>query len=158
MTKADSTVTHCLTSKLNGESQWTRKNSITKLAQESMDTLPVTHLQDSYAKAKALVKSSTTSIKDRFQNKWTDHLKGLVVQGQFVRVWQTLEADTQWKSLLFQLPPRIMQFVLNSIIDTLPTNSNLVRWKKQSNSKGDKCGNKETLMHVLNNCNECLDR
>ncbi len=73
-------VTHCLTSKLNRESQWTRKNSITKLAQETMDTLPVTHLQGPYAKAKALVKSSTTSIKDNFQKKWTDHLKHVVMQ------------------------------------------------------------------------------
>ena len=87
-----------------------------------------------------------------------DHLKGLAVQGQFVRVWQEMEADIQWKSLLFQLPPRIMQFVLNAIIDTLPTNSNLVRWKKRTNDKCDMCKNKETLMHVLNNCVECLDR
>ncbi len=158
MTKADATVTHCLTSKLNRESQWTRKNSITRHAQETMDTLPATQIQDPHKKAKHLVKKSTTSIRDTFQKKWTDHLKGLAVQGQFVRVWQAVEADIQWKSLLFQLPPRIMQFVLNAIIDTLPTNSNLVRWKKRSNAKCDICNNKETLMHVLNNCASCLDR
>ncbi len=158
MTKADPVVTHCLTSKLGRESQWTRKNSITKIAQETLETVPVPQIEDPHKKASALVKKCKKSIRDKFQDKWADHLKGLAVQGRFVRVWESLEADIQWKSLLFQLPPRIMQFVLNAIIDTLPTNSNLVRWKKRSNKKCDKCTNTETLMHVLNNCQECLDR
>ena len=51
-----------------------------------------------------------------------------------------------------------MQFILNAIIDTLPTNCNLVRWKKRSNKKCDKCSNKETLMHVLNGCPNYLDK
>ncbi len=158
MTKADPTVKHCLASKLNRESQWSRKNSITKVAHETMESLPTIQIHDPHKKAEALVKKSKQSIKVTFQEKWTDHLKTLTVQGQFVRVWHTVEADIQWKSLLFQLPPRIMQFILNAIIDTLPTNCNLVRWKKRSNSKCDKCSNKETLMHVLNNCKDCLDK
>ncbi len=158
MTKADSTVKHCLANKLDRESQWTRKNSITTVAHETMESLPAIESEDPHKKAKTLVGKSKDSIKDSFQKKWTDHLKNLTVQGQFIRIWHTVEADIQWKSLLSQLPPRIMQFVLNSIIDTLPTNCNLVRWKKRSNSKCDKCSNKETLMHVLNNCLESLEK
>ncbi len=88
------------------------KNPITQLAQETMDALPGIETTDPHVKAKNLVKKSTSSIKETFQKKLIDHLKGLAVQGQFVRVWQKMEADIQWKSLLFQLPPTMMQFVL----------------------------------------------
>ena len=74
MTKADASVTHCLISKLRRESQWTRKNSVTHLAQETMDALPGNEMNDPHVKAKNLVKKSTSSIKETFQDKWIEHL------------------------------------------------------------------------------------
>ena len=56
VTKADSTVKHCLNSKLNRESQWTRKNSITAVAQQTLDSIPDPVSTDPHVKSKALVK------------------------------------------------------------------------------------------------------
>ncbi len=67
MAKADPTVKHCLTSKLSRESEWTRKNSITKVAQETMDSVQTIEMNDPYEKAKTLVQKSKDSIRDSFR-------------------------------------------------------------------------------------------
>ncbi len=45
-----------------------------------------------------------------------------------------------------------VKFLLNAVLDTLPTNSNLMRWGKRSNSKCELCSHHDTLLHTLNNC------
>ena len=52
-----------------------------------------------------------------------------------------------------------MKFTLNSATDTLPHNSNLVRWYRGTLSNACKlCGQKQTLVyiHILNNCDVAL--
>ena len=51
-----------------------------------------------------------------------------------------------------------MQFIINASIDTLPTNANLKRWGKRSNAKCTQCKGRETIHHILNNCEPKLDR
>ncbi len=57
---------------------------------------------------------------------------------------------------MFNLPRNTVKFLLNSIIDTLPTNSNLMRWGNRSNSKCELCSHHDTLLHTLNNCSSML--
>jgi hypothetical protein len=68
------------------------------------------------------------------------------------------ESDITWKSQLLNLPRGITKFFLNAIADTLPTNSNLRRWKIKTSDKCSLCGNKETLHHILNHCKTMLDQ
>ena len=58
---------------------------------------------------------------------------------------------------MFNLPRNVLQFLINSAINTLPTNSNLVRWKKRSSPACNLCQNRETLLHTLNNCTSMLN-
>ncbi len=53
---------------------------------------------------------------------------------------------------MFNLPGNTVKFLLNSVLDTLPTNSNIMRWRKRSNSKCELCWHHDTLLHTLNNC------
>ena len=59
---------------------------------------------------------------------------------------------------MHDLPRNVLQFFINSAIDTLPTNSNLVRWKKRSSPACNLCKCKETLLHSLNNCSVMLNQ
>ncbi len=45
-----------------------------------------------------------------------------------------------------------LTFLLNSVFDTVPTNSNLMKWGKRSYSKYELCSHHETMLHTLNNC------
>ena len=47
---------------------------------------------------------------------------------------------------------------MNSTLDTLPTNSNLLKWDKRSNAHCELCNGKETLLHTLNNCPTMLEQ
>ena len=66
--------------------------------------------------------------------------------------------DINFKSILFDLPRNVLKFLSNAAIDTLPTNVNLKRWKKRNSPSCSLCGNKETLLHVLNFCHVMLDQ
>ena len=60
--------------------------------------------------------------------------------------------------MIFNLPRGVLQFAVNASIDTLATNANLKRWGKRRNAKCDLCGHRETVHHVLNNCEVLLER
>ncbi len=51
-----------------------------------------------------------------------------------------------------------MKFLLNSILDTLPTNTNLALWNKRVSESCKLCGSRETLGHVLNGCKVMLEQ
>ena len=63
-----------------------------------------------------------------------------------------------YRSIIYDLPRNVLKFLTNASIDTLPTNVNLKRWNKRSSPACGLCGNKETLLHVLNNCKIMLDQ
>ena len=54
-----------------------------------------------------------------------------------------------WKSFIHNLKRGTTKFLLNSVIDTLPTKSNLKLWNKTTSDKCDFCKNKEATLHVL---------
>ncbi len=79
-------------------------------------------------------------------------MKTLLCQGHFFRLEECELSDTTWKSYMFNLSRNTVKFLLNSVLDTLPTNSNLMRWGNRSNSICELFSHHETLLHTLNNC------
>ena len=65
---------------------------------------------------------------------------------------------SQWRSYLWDIPQGILKFAINAGINTLPTLDNLRRWGKRVNDRCPFCGNTQTLLHVLSNCNVALDQ
>ena len=57
-----------------------------------------------------------------------------------------------WSNGVQALPTLIMSFALNAVQDTLPQNSNLVRWKRNVSLQCQLCGQLQTLHYVLNAC------
>jgi hypothetical protein len=66
--------------------------------------------------------------------------------------------DFTWKADLFNLPRGVAKFLINSILNTLPTKDNLARWGKVLSKSCDLCGNYETMNHVLSGCPTALNQ
>ena len=47
-----------------------------------------------------------------------------------------------WSSTLVHLPESIFKWCLNSVVDTLPHNSNLMRWNKSADDSCPLCSRK----------------
>ena len=85
-----------------------------------------------------------------------NNLMDLPQQGEMVRYFAENSAAV-WANCLKNLPPEPMRFVLNAVVDTLPTNSNLHKWKKRPSSTCHLCqDSRQSLVHVLNNCPKAM--
>ena len=66
-------------------------------------------------------------------------------------------ASDNWATVVLSLGSEALKFALNAATDTLPHNSNLAKWRRGVVSEQRKlCGRKQTLLHVLNNCQVAL--
>ena len=83
-------------------------------------------------------------------------LQRRVVQGSLVRA--DFSQQPVWAKSVDHLPDAVFKWSANSIVDTLPHNANLFRWKKSNTDRCPLCNNKQTLLHVLNNCPVALDQ
>ncbi len=153
--KADEEVQNALDSRLERESSWKRKNSIIVKSDNILKEVMNDDNQTNTQMLKTMVKNS---IREEMKTHWDNHLKSLVIQGNFLGTNEHLSKDINFKSIVYNLPRNILSFFSNACIDTLPTNSNLKRWKKRSSPSCSLCQNKETLLHVLNNCKVMLDQ
>ena len=102
------------------------------------------------SEAKSIVNSEETS------NLFT-HVSGLIKQGKILELSQIEKTDATWKGFIYNLPRGTMKFLLNSVIDTLPTKVNLKLWGKRTSDKC-RCGKRETLNHILNGCEMALQK
>ena len=68
--------------------------------------------------------------------------KGLKVQGQWTRWLNYIQQNFSWKSL-FAMPVNLTSFCISSTYDTLPSPSNLKRWKLTTEASCFLC-NKDT--------------
>ena len=93
-----------------------------------------------------------TSLLVQNQERWSDHVKHLVLQGRFLEIAEAEKEDMIWKSYMFDLKQGTLKFLLNACIDTLPTAANLQRWKKSTTDQCKLCRARETTCHILNNC------
>ena len=57
-----------------------------------------------------------------------------------------------WAKALENVHDEHLKFALNSAVDTLPHNANLHLWKKHDSDACPICGEKQTLIHILNAC------
>ena len=79
------------------------------------------------------------------------HSARLEVQGQLVRDFPDKPADL-WSSTVQSLPECAFKFALNAVTNTLLHNKNLFLWKRLSSPQCQLCSKKQSLHHVLNNC------
>jgi hypothetical protein len=158
--KADKTVNDALDSKITREQNWTRKESIAVYSENHYANAQDDSIQSNItSKHMQTVKNKVkANVNQEFQDLWTNHIKGLAVQGRFLEILALEKSHITWKSIIYNLPRGLLQFTINASIDTLATNANLKRWGKRSNAKCDHCGGRETLHHVLNNCQALLER
>ena len=98
---------------------------------------------------------NTANVEDATSRR--SQAEALPLQGQMLRA-NNLTADGIWAAAVSNLGSEAMKFALNAASDTLPHNSNLARWYRGSCTDQCKlCGKKQTLLHVLNNCEVALN-
>ena len=122
---------------------------------------PVTYSRDIMAedpggRRKTLIRKVKGSISAEDATTRREKAESLPLQGQMLRS-SNLAADVIWARAVSSLPSETQKFALNSATDTLPHNNNLARWYNGLHSGLCKlCGNKQTLLHILNNCEVAL--
>ena len=160
--QGDDKVNHALDIKLTRESRWTKKQSITKDAEQQF--LNISPQNTDLPPRKLLIK-----VKDKLSSEnetmWLNHIKSLVKQGHFLLLATEEKNDMIWKSYMFDLKKSTLKFLLNSCLDTLPTQVNLCQWGKSTSDLCKLCLNadpplqgqkRETLQHSLNSCSTAL--
>jgi hypothetical protein len=58
----------------------------------------------------------------------------------------------RWHEITEDMTTNIFKFARKALIFSLPTNTNLNRWKKTTTDECPLCNRKQTQLHVLNNC------
>ena len=113
-------------------------------------------VNDPGAKKQTLAGRAKRAMATAEASRRREEVEALPVQDQMMRA-SSPAADANWAAAVCRLGSDTMKFVLNSATDTLPHNTNLARWYGGAFSDQCKlCGRKQTLLHVLNNCEVAL--
>lgn len=105
---------------------------------------------------KSLSNGAKVLVVEEANEEILDRLLSLEKEGQMYRNTSS-DAAKLWGSVLVHLPDEQMKFALNSAVDTLPHNANLHLWKKRGDDNCPLCGDRQTLIHVLNMCPVALN-
>ena len=126
MVKADNRAVHALKCKVDRESEWRREKikqgsgrwheKYQHVADKVSSTRPY------WLKFKQLVKDLITTDRVTFCR---NYIKLLVQQGIFRKLIEVENADLTWKSIIYDLPRRVLSFAFRASINFLPTFSNL---------------------------------
>ena len=82
-----------------------------------------------------------------------DIARKAVQQGQWCDILASYDSDLTWKASLAGLSEATYSFAIRSLVDCLPTNTNLSLWKKVLSDRCGSCScNRQSLLHVLSNC------
>ena len=160
LVRADQRVQVALDSKLKREASWSRKMRKFGLSQSkaiidsTIDT-SVAPSKDNWPEIKRKVKKS---LKESTKSKWSDKIQPLVKQGNLFKLMEMSEGDLSWKSYMFNLPKGLLSFATRASIDVLPTGDNLNTWGKTDAVNCELCGNRSTLLHILNGCKTALNQ
>ena len=77
-------------------------------------------------------------------------------QGQWTSWEEPLQRSITWNNI-WQMAPLKLSFLIRSTYDQLPSKSNLVKWKKESDPTCPLCNEKpQTFEHVLSSCKTAL--
>ena len=82
----------------------------------------------------------------------------LQVQGQWTRWLNYIQQDFSWNSLL-ATPPNLLSFCISATYDTLPSPSNLLRWRISTEASCFLCNKPTcTTAHILGACKVSLNQ
>ncbi|KAI8483130.1 hypothetical protein Bbelb_391490 [Branchiostoma belcheri] len=79
---------------------------------------------------------------------------GLGLQGAWTR-WELPKRKVTWTEL-WKLEPYRISFLLRAVYDTLPSPSNLHRWRLTEDPSCTLCGGRGTMAHILSGCKVAL--
>ena len=153
LTSKDATVRHLAEKNLE-----TKIKSIRKIFKPSTE-VQQTMVEDPSQSRKALLKAVKNKVAYSDASRHKSELLALPVQGLLFTIITTPAKDPTkiWTDAIRSLPNECYKFVLTAAHDTLPHNSNLHLWKKKPNPSCPLCGHqRQTLLHVLNNCETAL--
>ena len=113
---------------------------------------------DPGARRKTIMRRAKISVEIKDAEGRLHHAKGLAKQGE-LHLFVVEDAAALWSKVVQELPPESMKFALNAAQDTLPHNANLAVWRHEAglSSQCKLCGQRQTLLHVLNHCPVALD-
>jgi hypothetical protein len=170
--KGDSTVNNVLDNAVLRESSYVRKKSIIVSAEESYQEslqlccvggeLP-SFSDNGWDKEKsALCNKIKSTVKKNLKSKTitrhTDKANSLFKQSEYIKFSNLEQVDPEWKGLIYNMKKGTMQFLLNSLIHTLPTQNNLKLWNKTFSDSCKICKNRDSTLHCLNGCKTMLDQ
>ena len=101
---------------------------------------------------KALAKAAKALVAEEVNSASLDHWNSLERQGHMSRCMD-IQCAKVWAVVVESLPEE----QINAALDVLPHNANLHLWKKKASPACQLCGNYQSLLHVLNNCDVARD-
>ena len=104
----------------------------------------------------SLGEKTKNRLDKNFQQHLLETLQSRKVQGATSRIDNS--APDLWSKVVYSLTSEHFSFILNAVSESLPTNANLLLWKKRTNDGCPLCHKRQTLLHVLNNCSVLLKR
>ena len=156
--KADHVVNHAIDSTIERESQWSRKQS-TVVQSNSIYSQVESSIDVPNSPWNSVKKKIKHVLEDDVVRYWSDRVEPLLVQGRFTSLLILENENLTWKSTMYNLPRRVLSFVVNACIDSLPSYTNLHTWGKRLTDKCLFCPNTTgTLHHILSNCPTFLNR
>ena len=154
----DELVKHALDSTLERESKWTTKQSTVTVCHDVHEKV-VEERGANVGSWATWKKKISNIIEDNAIVYWKEKIEPLLCQGKFAELLITENENLTWKSIMFNLPRKVLKFAINACIDSLPSYANLSRWGKRLSDKCPLCPNVTgTLHHILSNCPSLLER
>ena len=152
---ADKITNMALNLKLQRESTWARKISITKQCERVHVMAVGDQVDPLWNKVQPNLKNI---LKEEADNHWKNIVEPLLNQGETAKLLEACNSDLSWKSIMFSVPKGVLKFAINASIDTLPSFTNLKQWGKRLFDNCPLCKRKGSLLHILNNCQIMLER
>ena len=138
------------------------KNSKSSVAQQIWSETSSKHVAtDELINKTASLRAASIQLTNKQTQEAWSHVQSLTVQGTSVTsIVENIPKKniTAWSQTLSSRAAPIFNFARKALINQLPTNANLVRWKRSLNPNCLLCGNTkpQTNKHVLSNCDSSV--
>ena len=115
--------------------------------------------EDPSMSKQALMTRAKSAMAKEDAEKRMKHAQSLECRGQQDFRCSEDGAASIWSKAVQKLTLDLLKFSLNAVQDTLPHNANLAMWRRREglSSACKLCGERQTLLHVLNNCPKALN-
>ena len=105
---------------------------------------------------RSLASGAKLLVREDDQDRLLNSLRQLEKQGHMLRC-SSPERAKIWAKALERAKDEHLKFALNSAVDCLPHNANLALWRKRNDDTCPLCGERQTLIHILNICKSARD-